>query len=111
MPGIHQTYEKKFVRVNATADGSNTVITGVAGKYIYVLGYALNVNAAGVITIQDSGTPAVLASFKFVDAGGAVFAGSEQCPAFKVDKGLNLVISNAAGVDTLGHITYVVASA
>lgn len=108
MSGIRAAYEKKFVRVNATADGANTVVTGVAGKTIFVLGYALNVNAAGVITIQDSaGSPAVAASFKFADAGGAAYAGGEDCPAFSVAKGLSLVISNAAGVDTLGHLTYI----
>lgn len=104
LPG---TYQKKYVRVNATADGSNTVITGTAGKKIVVLGYAFNVNAAGVITVQDSGTPTVLASFEFTDGGGASYAGSEGAPAFEVGVGLNLVISNAAGVDSLGHITYI----
>jgi hypothetical protein len=99
--------ERKYVRVNATADGANTIITGTAGKRIRVLGYALNVNAAGVITVQDSaGSPAVLASFEFVDGGGVSYGGGDEAPAFEVATGLNLVISNAAGVDTLGHITY-----
>lgn len=97
----------EHVRVNATDDAANTVITGRTGEKIIVLGYALNVNAAGVITIQDSGTPTVFASFELVDGGGASYAGGPDCPAFSVGSGLNLVISNAAGVDTLGHITFV----
>lgn len=96
----------EFVRVNATADGSNTVITGRTGEKIVVTGYALNVNAAGVVTIQDSGTPTIFASFSLVLGGGVSYAGSSETPAFEVGEGLNLVVSNAAGVDTLGHITF-----
>ncbi len=110
--GIHQTYEKKFVRVNSTSDGDNTVISGVAGKSIYVLGYAVGANAAGVITFQDTAaSPVIYATFEFNDGGGASYAGSEGCPAFKVTKGEGLEVSNAAGVDTTGHLTYIVAPA
>lgn len=105
---IHSTYEKKFARVSAADDGDNTVITGTANKSIYVLGYALNANAAGVVTIQDSaGTPVVHASFELTDGGVVTYAGSEDAPAFKIAKGLNLEINNAAGVDALGHLTYI----
>lgn len=98
----------EFVRVNATLDGDNTVITGRSNERILVLGYALNVNAAGVITLQDSAaSPAIHASFELVDGGGVSYAGGPDCPAFVVASGLNFEISNAAGVDTLGHITFV----
>ncbi len=97
--------EFKYARVNATADGENTVISAVTGKRIVVLGYALNLNAAGVITVKD-GT-STFASFEFTDGGGCSYAGSVDCPAFKLNEGKALVIENAAGVDTLGHITYV----
>ena len=108
MATVYQNLERKFVRVNATADGDNTVITNSdVDKAIVVFGYALNVNAAGVITVQDSaGTPVVHASFELVDGGGVSYAGSSDTPAFVLAKGTNLEISNAAGVDTLGHITY-----
>ena len=96
----------EYVRVNATADAANTVITGRSGEKIVIVGYALNVNAAGVITLQDSGTPTVFASFELVDGGGVSYAGSADAPAFVVTAGKNFVISNAVGVDTLGHITF-----
>lgn len=106
--GYRDGFKKLYARVNATSDGANTVVTGTAGKRIVVLGYAINANAAGVVTIQDSaGSPGVLASFEFVDGGGAAYAGSENAPAFEVPVGLNLVVSNAAGVDCLGHVTYI----
>lgn len=108
MASPYANKEVKFARVNATADGANELIAATTGKSIVVLGYALNVNAAGVITLQDdAGTPVVHASFELVDGGGVSYAGSPECPAFKVAAGQALDVSNAAGVDTLGHITYV----
>jgi len=105
---INTTYEKKFARINSTSDGDNTVISAVSGKTIYVLGYVVNVNAAGTTNFQSTeASPTIVASYEFVDGGGASFAGSEQCPAFKLPKGTGLEVSNAAGVDTTGHVTYV----
>lgn len=98
----------EHVRINATSDGDNTVITGRSGEKIIVLGYALNVNAAGVVQFQDSAaSAAVFASFELVDGGGVAFAGTPDCPAFGVTTGLNLEVNAAAGVDALGHITFV----
>ena len=98
----------KFARVNATADGDNTIITGVGGKKLRVLGYALVASAAGIITIQDSaGTPAILAQFPLAANGGVSYAGGLECPAFETPTGNGLEISNPSGVDTLGHITYI----
>lgn len=97
----------EFVRINATSDGDNTLITGASGQKIRVIGYSVNVNAAGVVAFQDSaGSPVIFGSFEFVDGGGASFAGTPECPAFDVTEGLNLEINTAAGVDALGHITF-----
>ena len=101
---------RKFARINATADGDNVVIAAVGNdEYIVVLGYAINVNAAGVTTLQDTtASPNIAAVFEFVDGGGANYAGNDECPAFALAKGTGLEVSNAAGVDTTGHVTYVV---
>lgn len=108
MATIYQNLERKFVRVNATSDGDNTIITNSdTNLAIVIFGYALNVNAAGVITLQDSaGTPVVHASFELVDGGGVSYAGSADTPAFVLAKGTNFEINTAAGVDALGHVTY-----
>jgi hypothetical protein len=108
--GQYDSYSYKYVRVNATADGDNTVIAAPsAGERIVVLSYALNVNAAGVVTLQDSAaSPGVYASFEFPDSGGAVYGG--PVPAFELPKSLGFEINNAAGVDTTGHITYALVS-
>jgi hypothetical protein len=98
----------KYARVNATADGDNTVIAAVSGKALRVLGYQLATTAAGTITLQDSaGSPAVFASFPMAANGNISYAGGLQAPAFETASGVALEISNGAGVDTLGHITYV----
>lgn len=99
----------RFKPIAAASDGDNTVIEGTVGKSIFILGYAVNVNAAGVIKFQDSaGSPVNFATFEFTDGGGASYAGGAGAPAFEVTKSLNLEINNAAGVDCTGHITYVV---
>lgn len=108
--GFYDSYEIKHARINATSDGDNTVISGVADKSIVVLGYAINANAAGVVTLQDSaGTANVHASFELTDGGSVSFAGGTNCPAFRVAKGNGFEVNCAAGVDCLGHVTYVLA--
>lgn len=103
------SYQTKFAAVSAKADGNNPVIPAPGAKSsILVLGYSINVNAAGVIKLQDNGVPAVFAEFEFIDGGGAQFAGNLECPAFKVTEGKALEINNAAGVDCTGHITYLI---
>ena len=95
-------------RINATADGNNTVIAAVANTQLLILGYALAVTLAGTITLQDTqGTPAVHASFPLATNGGISYAGESGAPAFEIAVGQGFVINNPAGVDTLGHVTYV----
>lgn len=103
-------YRLRYARINATADGDNTVIAAPgAGKQITVIGYAINANAPGVVTIQDTAN-VVVASFELTDGGGVTYAGSFECPAFDLPVNTGLELSNAVGMDTLGHITYVITS-
>jgi len=98
----------QFVRVNATADNDNTIVSGVPGKKLRVISYALVVSAAGTITIQDTqSTPVVFAQFPLAANGGVSFAGGLQAPAFETAAGKGIEINNPAGVDTLGHLTYI----
>lgn len=98
----------QFARINATSDGDNTVVTGTTGFRIRVLGYSVTANAAGVIAFQDSAaSPVIFASFEEADSASHSYAGSFECPAFDVTSGLNLEVTNASSVDTLGHVTYV----
>lgn len=97
----------RFGSVSATSDGLNTVIPGVTGRRIRVLGYVLVVTLAGTIQIEDTGG-AILASFPVAANGGVSYAGGIEAPAFQTDADRGLAIRNPAGVDTLGHITYVI---
>lgn len=98
----------KFVRVNATADGDNTIVAAVGGKKIRVLGYALTVTAAGTITVQNTqATPVLMAQFSLAAQGGVSYAGGLTAPAFETAVGTGVEINNPAGVDILGHLTYV----
>lgn len=105
MPVFSTDTPFEYLPVAATSDGVNEVIPAVTGKKILVLGYVLNVNAAGVITLQDS-DDAAIGSFELTDGGVVSYAGGLECPAFVIDEGLAFEISNANGVDTLGHITF-----
>jgi hypothetical protein len=99
----------KHAAVNATTDGDNAIIAAVASKKIVVLGYVLTGTATGTITIQDTaGTPNVLGKIRCSsDGGGASYAGGIDCPAFETIAGNGLEINNTAGLDCLGHITYI----
>ena len=108
-PASGQVLDIKHARINATADGANTVIAAVAATQLLILGYALAVTLAGTIALQDTaGTPAVHASFPLAANGGISYAGPTSAPAFEIAVGQGFVINNPAGVDTLGHVTYVV---
>lgn len=106
-------FQARYARINATADGDNTIIAAPSdpAKSIYVLAYAITVSTtAGLVTFQDSaGSPAVFAVFDLAIRGGASFAGHLEAPAFKVTTGLGFEVNNGAGVDTIGHITYIIA--
>lgn len=98
----------KFARINATADGDNTVVAAVASKKIRVCGYALSVTAAGTISLQDTATtPAVHAQFSLAANGVVSYAGDCNAPAIETAAGEGVEVNNPTGVDTLGHLTYV----
>jgi hypothetical protein len=79
----------KFVRVNATADGDNTIIAGVPGKKVRVLGYAITIGGgAGIVTFQDTAaSPNIFATFSLPANGGVSYSGNHRCPAFETAQG------------------------
>jgi hypothetical protein len=94
--------------ISETADGSNEVIAAVTGKKIRVLGYVLNVNAAGTVQWFSAAT-AKSGAMEFVDGGGMVAPMCDPTAEvfwFETVAGEALNITTAAGVDALGHVTY-----
>lgn len=95
----------RFARINADADGDNTIIPAQgAGNKIRVLSYALTVSAAGTVTIRSGAT--VLSEFTLPANGGVSYDGPS--PAFETAANQALIINNTAGMDTNGHLAYVV---
>ena len=100
----------KFVRINATGDGDNELVAAAAvaeDKRIRVLGYVLTGLGTGVASFQGTeSSPTIVASFEFSTVGAVSYAGTLESPAFDLPLGVGLEITNAAGVDTLGHLSY-----
>ena len=101
-------YLIQYVSVNATADGDNEIIAAVSGQQIRVLGYVLTATGVGNILVQNTAaTPVVYGRIRSGgDGQGAAYAGNQEAPAFETAVGTGIEINNPAGVDTLGHMTY-----
>jgi hypothetical protein len=96
------------IRVNATADGDNPIVPAPgAGKAIMVLSYQLDVVGAGAATIRSAGS-----NIHYVITGVAApgvsrsHVADPDVGAFIVTADTALIVNNAAGVDTTGHIAY-----
>lgn len=98
----------KFASVNATADGDNTIVTGVTSKKLRILGYVLMnaTSTAGTILLKSAGTTVIGRLRVPSDGAGASYAGGVDAPACETASGEAFVINNPAGVDTVGHVTY-----
>lgn len=101
--------------ISATADGDNTIVPAAAGYKLRVLGYVLNVNAAGTVQWKSGAATALSGAMELVDGGGVAaplvqpvpHAGPLSSPYwFETASGQALVLATAAGVDGLGHVTY-----
>ena len=95
--------------INATADGANTVVAAVSGKKIRVLGYVLNVNAPGTVQWKTGASANLSGAMEFPDGGGATAPMCDPTSEtfwFETVAGEALTITNAVGVDALGHVTY-----
>lgn len=97
-----------FAQVNATVDGDNTLVAAVAGKRIRVLSYMITVTAAASGHIIKSSGGTVLARAALAANGGISHAAANGC--FETAAGEGLVVTNQTGVDSLGHLSYVLLS-
>lgn len=96
----------QHIAVNATLDGANVLVTGVANKHIVVVSYCLSGSITGTATIEDE-TGNDSAVFQTSTGSIHIFDGSRENPAFRTQTaGENLESTNSAGVDLVGHLTY-----
>jgi hypothetical protein len=96
------------IRVQATADGDNTVIAAPgAGKAIVVFGFVLTgQTTAGTALLRSGAAGTVHADLSLGTSGGVDFQGTERNPAFICDTNAAFVINNSAGLDTKGMVQY-----
>lgn len=97
----------KFASVNATADGDNTVIALVASKKLRVLGYVVTCTGAGTIQFKTGGGGVLGRLIASANGAGGSYAGGVDAPAFETVSGEALLLNNPAGVDTVGHLSYI----
>jgi len=93
--------------INAANDGANTIVAALAGA-IRVISYCFTCTqpANPLIFQEDDGT--LLAKFTVAANGGVSFPGPDDSCAFQARSGKALQVVNPVGVDTFGHLAYVV---
>ena len=112
MADIFVSADRLRAPVKAEADGTNTIITGVPGKRIAVTGYNLTVDvtisSGAFLTIEDDtpSTPTILGYLNLAAGNPASYADVYD-PAFITASGQGLVINNPNGVNTYGHLNYI----
>ena len=106
-PRVGGGFNLKFVDVDVSLLGDNSVIAAVSGKRIVIFGYYLTNVLAILLKLQGSVTPKPkLASFDLAANGNVSYAGNRDCPAFwsETGHGIELNLSLATGVK--GHMAY-----
>jgi hypothetical protein len=101
---VNAPIEVKFARINATADGDNTIVAAVATKKIRVLAMLTSAVVTGVITYK-SGAATTLFTMYQANASPTMFEGNGYWICETV-AGEAFVINNPAGTDTTGFCLY-----
>ena len=82
-------YETSEAAVSQGAAGTTSIVTGVAGKKIYVTGYELTLDAAGTIKFTEVAG----------DLSGTFSVGGAAAPALIVEANHPVVWTSTAGED------------
>ena len=97
------------VRINATADGDNTIVAAPGTKRrLLVHGFCLTgQTTAGTALLRSGAAGTIHGDFSLGTAGGVNLGGSIKDDAlFACDTNAALVINNSAGLDVRGHVVY-----
>ena len=96
----------QFAAINASSSGTNTVVTGTAGKRIRVVGWSLVSTGTVNVKWQDS-TPTDLTGTRPMVANAT--AGRAYCPVgvMQTAVGKDLVLNLSAAVAVGGELTYI----
>lgn len=108
--GLVSTYEKgKDVRygvVSLTSSGDTTVLAGVAGKKIILLGYTVVCGGATTLTWKSGASTAISGGMPFAANGGA--APDSVWGICETAYGEALVLNSTANVAVGGTVAYAV---
>jgi hypothetical protein len=100
------------IRINAAADGDNTLIAAVAGQKIVVISLvATGQTTAGVALLRSGAAGTIHCDLSLGTSGGITVAGTERVPLFVCDAGAALVCNNSAGLDVRGMVTFLMVPA
>jgi hypothetical protein len=99
-----------YAKISTTASGDTTVVTGISGKRIVVLGYTVLVSADTTLKWK-SGSTDLTGPMPVVASGGIspVMSSGTYMDEFGVLKcadGENLVLNSSATANCGGHLTY-----
>ncbi len=82
-------YETNEAAINQGAAGTTTIVTGVAGKKIYVTGYEITLDAAGTVKFTETAG----------DLTGTFNAGGASAPALVAEANHPVLWTSTAGED------------
>lgn len=97
--------DSSTVPIDMSTATTATLVTGVAGKKIRVLGMALFAGGASDVTLKDN-TTALHGKYGLAANGGLVDNGNRDCPVFVLTAGNDLKITSSAAVQVSGRVTY-----
>lgn len=102
---VHPTL--KFAPITATVIGDTTVVTGVAGKILRVIGYAF-VSVLGVlVTFKDTPSGVTRATFDLSAGSRVSYPGSTIGPAWETAVGQGIAVNLSLATGVRGHLTYI----
>jgi hypothetical protein len=101
LPAAAQSFNQRAV-VNFTASGDTSVITGVAGKVIYIYGFDLALSTSTTLTFK-SGSTALTGPMTLNAYSKQI---TDTSPYFVTNPGDNFVLSPGASATVAGVIWY-----
>lgn len=104
-PNLPKTVTLSSANVNASANGNNTIVAGVAGQTVRVFKVALVFSVGGTAIFQDGASTALTGSFVMYAGGSIVLDMDVTNPWFVTSSG-NAFVLNLAGGATVGGVVY-----
>lgn len=97
---------RRFAKIEATTEGGdNTLVAGVTGRQIFVVGFAFTGTKAGLFKFKGGST--VIGPLEPAEKGGVSYAGGDAAPAFECAVGEPLKLETPASTKAYGFLTYV----